>query len=90
MATFSLNDLMFGGHGVANIPNISLSDRAAILAKVARQLVEQGHHFGVGDDALSDQKLGQAIDEAKAEICGVFDSADIRNNGNSAANRGAL
>ena len=65
---FSLNSLMFGGHGIANISGISLSHRAAILAKVARQLIEQGHHFNIGDDALSDQEIGQAIDKAKAEI----------------------
>lgn len=72
MATFSLTGVMFGDQGIAHIPDISLSDRAAILAKVVRKLFEQGHDFGAGDDTLPPEQMQKLIDEAKGEVCGVF------------------
>ena len=81
MASFSLSALMFGNHGIAHIADITLCDRASILAKVAHQLVEQGHDFGFGNEALSDQQIGEAIEKAKAEVCGIFGSGSIDGHG---------
>jgi hypothetical protein len=76
MATFSLNDLMFGDHGIANIPGILLADRAVIFARVVRELFEQGHNLGIVERSLSSEQIDQAIEKAKAEVCGVLGFRD--------------
>jgi hypothetical protein len=84
MASFSLTELMFGDQGIAYIPDTSLSDRAAILAKVVRKLFEQGYEFFGSEDSLDNEALEQAIEQAKAEVRGVFGSRDIGHNHASA------
>jgi hypothetical protein len=90
MARFSLTELMFGHHGIAYISDTSLSDRASILAKVTRKLFEQGYELFGSEDALDDKALEQAIEQAKAEVCGVFGSGDIGHGGNSAIDEAKL
>jgi hypothetical protein len=80
MAGFLLSDLMFGDHGIANIPDISLRDRAAILAKVVHKLVEKGHDLCSRNDPLCDQEINQAINHAKAEVCDIFGSGNVSHN----------
>jgi hypothetical protein len=48
--------------------------RIATLRVAAAGRAEMGHHLIGDEDLLSDEELEQAIEQAKAEVCGVLSS----------------
>lgn len=65
--SLSLFDLMFGDHGIAYISDITLGERAWILAETFRRRFEQSDNLGVCKNPLLPEKVEKIVDQRESE-----------------------